>query len=279
MNGHRFEVCGGRNPVYFCEMTRAMVVLILCAIGCSSHAQIHVSKLVVRPHETYVLDSTDILVADSLIMMDSSCITLNRLKAENFIRSQVAIFGQNCRIDGRGMPGKKGVGGTSGLTPIGPCRDGVAGRNGLRGLSGGPGVNLFLYIDKIQIDGSLIINLAGGSGGDGGDGGHGGGGSPGTNQCRGGNGGKGGNGGAGGDGGHGGMLTIGGRDAVQIKALIGNMLIVRNNGGSFGYGGLSGAGGLAGSAPARHSGKRGQRGTDGLYGRPGEGGTVSFEDP
>jgi hypothetical protein len=260
-------------------MTRAIAVALLCGILFSSHAQIRVGKLIIGPRETYVLDSTDILVADSLIMMDSSRIRLNRLKAENFIRARVAIIGQNCRIDGRGVPGKKGMDGTPGLTPIGPCRDGVAGRNGLRGLSGGPGVNLFLYIDKLQLNGKLIVNLGGGNGGDGGDGGHGGGGSPGTNQCRGGDGGKGGNGGFGGDGGRGGTLTIGGRDASMTKALIGSLLIVRNNGGSFGYGGLSGAGGLAGSAPAGNSGTRGQRGIDGQYGRPGEAGTVLFEKP
>lgn len=259
-------------------MTRAMVMFFLC--GCvAAKAQIRVNKLVIEPHQTFMLDSTDILVADSLIMMDSSRIRLNALKAENFIRARVAVFGKHCRIDGRGIGGNRGTDGTSGLTPIGPCRDGVAGRNGLRGLSGGPGVNLFLYIDEIHINGRLIINLAGGNGGDGGDGGHGGGGSPGTRQCRGGDGGRGGNGGAGGDGGRGGTLTIGGKDVVIAKALIGGVLLIRNGGGSFGYGGLSGAGGAAGLGPNRNHGAEGQRGIDGAYGHPGERGTVLFEAP
>lgn len=259
-------------------MTRAIVMLFLC--GCVvAKAQIRVSKLVIRPHETFVLDSTDILVADSLIMMDSSHIRLNTLKAQNFIRTRVAVFGRNCRIEGKGMPGKRGTDGASGVTPLGPCRDGMPGRNGLRGLSGGPGVNLFLYIDEIQIKGRLIINLAGGNGGDGGDGGEGGGGSAGTTQCRGGDGGNGGNGGAGGDGGRGGTLTIGGRDAVRAKAMIGSLLVIRNNGGSFGYGGLWGAGGAAGLGPNRNHGAEGQRGVDGAYGHPGESGTVLFEEP
>ena len=259
-------------------MTRAIALVFLCSCY-AAYSQVHVSKLVIGPHETYEMDSTDILVADSLIMMDSSRIKLNRLRAENFIRTRVAIFGRNCRIEGKGMPGKKGADGTSGLTPIGPCRDGIPGRNGIRGLSGGPGVNLFLYIDKIHLNGKLIINLAGGNGGDGGDGGHGGSGSPGTNQCNGGEGGAGGNGGAGGDGGRGGTLTIGGRDAIITKALIGTVIIVRNNGGSFGYGGLSGAGGAEGLGPGKKDGTPGQRGVDGAYGRPGEGGTILFEEP
>lgn len=258
-------------------MIRVLIVL-FCFFSLATQGQVRVSKLVIEPHETFFLDSTDILVADSLIMMDSSRIRLNGLKAENFIRTNVAIFGKHCIIDGRGVPGKHGVDGTAGLTPIGPCRDGVPGRNGLRGLSGGSGINLFLYIDKIHVKGKLIINLSGGSGGDGGNGGEGGGGSPGTHHCNGGDGGTGGNGGSGGDGGRGGVLTIGGRDAVITRALIGNLLIVKNNGGSFGYGGISGAGGPSGLGPSRKHGRAGEKGRDGLYGRPGDSGTVLLEE-
>ena len=258
-------------------MARAIFLFFMCSclVG---QAQIRLGKLVIRPHETFHLDSTDILVADSLIMMDSSRLKLNGLKAENFIRTNVAVFGKHCIIDGRGVHGKKGTDGTAGLTPMGPCRDGVAGRNGLRGLSGGSGINLFLYIDKIHLDGKLIIDLSGGNGGDGGDGGEGGGGSQGTHHCNGGDGGRGGNGGSGGDGGRGGILTIGGRDAVITKALIGNAVIVKNNGGSFGYGGISGAGGRAGLGPDRKHGSPGENGRDGLYGRPGDSGTVLLEE-
>ncbi|MGC1242862.1 MAG: hypothetical protein WA874_14820 [Chryseosolibacter sp.] len=258
-------------------MTRGIAMLILCCCF-ASHAQIRVGKLVIRPHETFTLDSTDILVADSLIMMDSSRIRLNGLKAENFIRTNVAIIGNHCRIDGTGLAGKKGTDGAPGLTPVGPCRDGVPGRNGLRGLSGGAGINLFLYIDKIHIKGKLIVDLSGGNGGDGGDGGEGGGGSPGTHHCIGGDGGRGGNAGAGGDGGRGGVLSIGGRDADITKALIGNLLQLKNNGGSFGYGGIGGAGGHAGLGPKGKSGKPGDKGADGLYGRPGDRGALLMEE-
>lgn len=258
-------------------MTRPILILIWCCCF-SVQAQVRVSKLVIKSHQTFYLDSTDILVADSLIMMDSSRIRLNGLKAENFIRTNVAIFGEFCVIDGKGVAGKKGTDGTAGLTPVGPCRDGVPGRNGLRGLSGGAGSNLFLYIDKIHVNGRLIIDLSGGNGGDGGNGGEGGGGSPGTHHCNGGDGGNGGNGGSGGDGGSGGILTIGGRDAVITRALIGNALIIKNNGGSFGYGGMSGAGGHAGLGPNRKNGTSGMNGRDGLYGRPGNSGTVLLEE-
>ncbi len=258
-------------------MTRAVFVL-LCCCCLTAQAQVRVAKLVIQPHETFYMDSTDILVADSLIMMDSSRISLNGLKAENFIRTNVAIIGKHCIIDGRGVNGKKGINGTPGLTPVGPCRDGISGRNGLRGLSGGPGINLFLYIDKIHVKGRLIIDLSGGSGGDGGNGGDGGGGSPGTQHCNGGDGGNGGNGGSGGDGGRGGVLTIGGRDAVITRALIGTLVIVKNSGGSFGYGGISGAAGAAGLGPHRKNGKRGHKGQDGVYGRPGDRGAVLIEE-
>jgi hypothetical protein len=255
--------------------------LVLSLIFCSLivQAQVRVSKLVVRPSETYVMDSTDIIVADTLIMMDSSVIRLNGLKPDNFIRTKVAIFGKHCLIDGRGIKGNKGTEGAHGITPVGPCKDGLPGRNGLRGLTGGPGVNLFLYVDHIEVKGQLIIDISGGSGGDGGNGGHGGGGSSGTQHCYGGDGGDGGNGGAGGDGGRGGVLTVGGLDAMVTKALLGNLILVKNHGGAFGYGGVRGSGGLPGLGPGRKHGRPGQNGKDGLYGRPGDGGAIRFQEP
>ncbi len=255
----------------------AFLFFFCCCLGVE--AQVRVSKLVIKPHEVYIMDSTDILVADSLVMMDSSTIRLNGLKSENFIRTNVAIFGNHCVIDGSGINGKRGSDGVNGQTPAGPCRDGSPGRNGLKGLSGGSGTDLFLYIDKIQIKGKLTIDLSGGDGGDGGNGGEGGGGSPGTQHCYGGEGGSGGNGGMGGDGGRGGVLTIGGRDAIIVRALVGNVLTVKQNGGSFGYGGIRGAGGQPGLGPGRKHGRSGPNGNDGSYGRPGDGGTILFEEP
>ena len=54
-------------------------------------------------------------------------------------------------------------------------RDGLPGGPGTRGLDGRPGVNLFLYLERVTIRGPLIIDVSGGDGGQGGHGGSGGG--------------------------------------------------------------------------------------------------------
>ncbi|NJM25667.1 MAG: hypothetical protein HC859_09435 [Bacteroidia bacterium] len=186
------------------------IVLAVCCglISISLHAQVRVSKLVIKKNEHYEFKQTDILVADTIIMMDSSRIILNKLKKENYIRAQLIIVGRHCIIDGTGVNGTTGNRGRDGDTPIGPCKSGENGRNGSRGLDGANGVDLFLYTTNLQIKGRLIINLGGGNGGHGGDGGNGGGGSPGTVHCNGGNGGFGGAGGGGGNGGAGGTLNV-----------------------------------------------------------------------
>lgn len=246
-------------------------------ITISSFAQVRIEKLVVKPKGIYTLSPSDIIVADTLILMDSSRIRLNGMKGENYIRTHVAIIGNNCVIEGRGINGKKGPNGAPGRTPVGPCQNGVVGRNGTRGLDGTSGTNLFLYVDSINVKGSLLIDLSGGNGADGGNGGGGGGGSPGTMHCNGGNGGDGGNGGGGGNGGRGGTLTLGGNGVLQMRSLIGESLIVYNKGGSFGYGGVSGFGGAAGLGPERRHGKSGAPGSDGAHGRPADNGTILFE--
>jgi hypothetical protein len=257
-------------------MVRALCFFI-CTTAVSSFAQIRVEKLVVRPNQIYNVAPSDIIVADTLVMMDSSRLRLNALKGENYIRAHVAIIGNNCVIDGKGTNGKRGSNGTGGNTLVGPCVDGANGRNGGRGLDGTPGLDLFLYIDTLNLTGSLTIDLSGGNGGDGGNGGIGGGGSPGTMHCNGGDGGNGGNGGAGGNGGRGGTLTLG-DDGGAIRALIGDKLTIYNKGGSFGYGGISGYGGPAGLGPDRRNGKAGSPGNDGPDGQPASNGTVLFED-
>ena len=244
----------------------------------SLYAQIRISKLVVSKGETYSMIGSDILVADTLVMKDSSRIVLNPLRAENFIRTSVAIFGNHCFIDGNGINGKAGPKGNPGKSPIGPCQNATSGRNGARGLDGTPGINLFLYIDQLKSIGNLTILLSGGNGGDGGDGGPGGGGSPGTTHCFGGNGGNGGNGGAGGNGGNGGVLTLGGKDKTNVRALLGDSLIVQTGGGTFGYGGTAGYAGPPGLGPGKRNGKPGVPGKEGPHGRPGNTGTILFED-
>jgi hypothetical protein len=240
-------------------------------------AQIRVTKLVIKANESFNLGQSDILVADTLIMMDSSSLVLNKLKRENFIRAQVAVFGNNCSINGHGIDGKPGRNGISGNTPIGPCQDGTPGRNATKGLDGAPGVNLFLYLEHVTIQGKLIIDLSGGNGGRGGNGGNGGSGSPGTVHCIGGDGANGGNAGQGGNGANGGTLTLSSKKHPDIQEWIGTKILVKNGGGVAGPGGRAGYHGSAGLGPSRKNGKDGQAGTEGFSGITGIRGIINFE--
>src|SRR5687767_14059499 len=112
---------------YFCTMTNFKFLLYLLLLSNSLWAQVRVSKLVIKSHDTYTLDQSDILVADTLVMMDSSRLVLNKLKTENFIRAKVALFGSYCVIDGKGVTGQAGREGRHGLSYNGPCRDGLPG--------------------------------------------------------------------------------------------------------------------------------------------------------
>src|SRR5688572_57214 len=133
-------------------MTRALLVSV-CLFSLSAQAQVRVGKLVVESRKVFELNSADIIVADTLEMRDSSRLLLNKLKHENYIRVKVAIIGKKCVIDGKGVQGKPGRQGTAVKMPMGPCKDGIPGKEGLRGLDGTSGVNLFLYIDKLIIEG------------------------------------------------------------------------------------------------------------------------------
>jgi hypothetical protein len=240
-------------------------------------AQIRVSKLVIKSKESFDLGQSDILVADTLIMMDSSTLVLNKLKKENYIRAQVVVFGNHCTIDGKGIDGKTGRHGVSGVTPIGPCQNGTPGRNASKGLDGTQGINLFLYLEQVTIKGKLIINLSGGNGGRGGKGGDGGSGSPGTVHCKGGDGANGGNAGQGGNGANGGTLTLSSKKHPNIQEWIGNKILVKNGGGVAGGSGRAGYHGSAGLGPSRKNGKDGQPGIDSVSGLAGNKGTINFE--
>ena len=102
-----------------------MVCLCASLLSIAGFAQVRVGTLVIKPNEIYELKESDIIVADTLIMMDSSCIKLNPLKRDNFIRAQVAYLGSGSRIDGRGVDGAPGRNGQNGDTATGPCRDGA----------------------------------------------------------------------------------------------------------------------------------------------------------
>jgi len=244
----------------------------------SLSAQIRVSKLVIKAKEVYNLGQSDILVADTLIMMDSSRLVLNKLKGENYIRVKVARFGNYCTIDGTGYDGKTGRNGAPGVTPTGPCLNGSPGKEGTRGLDGTKGLNLFMYLEKVTIKGKLIVDLSGGKGGKGGNGGNGGGGSPGTMHCTGGNGANGGKAGAGGNGGNAGTLTIvAARPQVFKDLVIAKKILVNNNGGVAGPSGKGGYHGGAGLGPSRKNGKDGEPGAYNANGITGENGNLVIQ--
>jgi hypothetical protein len=259
-------------------MSRLLIVFLFVLSAGSLLAQVRVNKLIIRANEKYVLDpSSDILVVDTLIMMDSSSLVLNKLKRDNIVRAEVAIFGNHCIIDGRGVNGKPGRDGKQGFTPSGPCLDGTPGKDGLKGLDGTPAVNLFLYLEIIKIKGQLIVDLSGGNGGRGGNGGMGGGGSQGTIHCVGGNGANGGNAAQGGNGGNGGSLTLSSKKTPAANQWVGNKILVKNAGGYSGIAGKIGYYGSAGLGPSRKNGKDGQPGLESKGGVAGLPGNTKFE--
>lgn len=249
--------------------------MLLFLIGTVGVAQVRMDKLTLKPKEVYVLLGSDILVADTLVMQDSSTLVLNLKKTDNFIHTKVMKVGKGCKILGNGEDGISGEAGVNGYTAGGPCKNGSAGGNGSPGKSAMPGINLSLYIGQLTLEGKLLIELNGGNGGDGGRGGIGGGGSPGTRVCQGGDGGIGGNGANGGDGGDGGKLTV---SCGHCPDLI-TGLVVRNYGGSAGLGGNGGQGGSAGLVNSGNSqdGKQGPRGKPGQNGVSGKRGNIIFE--
>jgi hypothetical protein len=258
-------------------MWRFVVLLILLLSG-TLYGQVRVSKLVIKPKEIYNLSQSDILVADTLIMMDSSRLVLNKLKPDNVLRIKFARFGNHCVIDGRGVDGQPGRTGTAGITPTGPCLNGSAGKDGTRGLDGTKGLNLFMYLEKVTVRGQLIIDLDGGKGGNGGNGGNGGGGSPGTMHCYGGNGANGGKAGPGGNGGNGGVLTVTIARPQPVKDLIlSKKIVVRNIGGDAGSSGRGGYHGGAGLGPSKKNGKDGAPGDYNANGVTGQKGSLVIQ--
>ncbi|HZY79186.1 MAG TPA: hypothetical protein VFE50_06675 [Cyclobacteriaceae bacterium] len=259
-------------------MVRFIVVLLFAPIAV--FGQIRIAKLVIPEKQTYKIQNTDIIVVDTLIMNDSSVIVLNRAKKDNFIHAKHLIAKKGAKIIGGGAKGLPGKDGAKGTSMDGPCIDGTNGLNGTGGSHGDHGINLFLYFTQLTITGSLTVDLRGGDGGDGGKGGNGGGGSMGTRVCVGGTGGAGGNGGSGGNGGNGGALTISCKECIDLRALLGEHLLVRNYAGFGGVGGDAGGGGLAGLGANGQTSKdgkigpRGKRGTDGTTGKEG---AINFE--
>lgn len=258
-------------------MQRVGIALAICFYGFVAQAQLRLTKLALAPKEQYVISGTDILVADTLVMADSSSIVLTDEKREYFLHAGVLSLGKGCQIIGKGTPGQAGKPGRKGTTPSGPCADGGPGRSGTGGNHGDHGRGLALYLKQVHLNGSLLIDLSGGNGGDGGSGGEGGGGGAGTVACSGGNGGNGGNGASGGNGGNGGTLTIVCKGCTDVRDAVNQKLFVRNFGGSAGLGGYAGTGGSAGLSPEGKEGRRGTKGAPGAEGNAGKAGTVLFD--
>lgn len=264
----------GYDSTYFYKMKRGVGMLAFIIACSSSTAQIHVEKLIIKAKQKYLFGQSDIVVADTLIMEDSSAIVLNRFKKENYIHSKLTIIGNHCFIDGSGLNGKSGSAGLTGNSPIGPCKSGANATPGKVGIDGSAGLNLFLYLEKVVVKSPLLIQLGGGNGGNGGKGGEGGSGTSGTVHCKGGNGGVGGDAGNGGNGGNGGTLTI--HCPSSLKELMDKKFTVKNLGGAFGKGGRGGYPGSAGLGPAGKIGRPGMPGKEGVDGQLGKNGTFSF---
>jgi len=240
-----------------------------------SSAQIRLNKLVIAAKEKYQILGTDIIVADTLVMNDSSSITLNLSKQDNFIHAKVASFGRGCTIYGHGINGTSGKPGENGIAQSSPCRNGAPGKNASSGERGRDAINLSLYFTAMKINGSLLVNLNGGDGGLGGKGGHGGDGGSGTRVCPAGDGGSGGNGADGGDGGNGGAFSINCKQCFDLPLMVGERLIIKNYGGLGGEGGDGGSGGQAGLG-SKKDGKNGLRGAEGKHALQGKTGLVTL---
>lgn len=256
-------------------MVRAVLSFSFCLIGFLSFSQINVSKLVITTRQRYSIEGSDILVADTLVLSDSSTLVLNNRRKDNFIHAKVIIVGKGCFIRGEGKNSAGEKEAAQGLPYSGPCTDGGKGQNGPIGKNGTDGINLSLYTNNLKIEGSLTIVLTGGDGGNGGRGGRGGNGGAGTRVCGGGTGGNGGNGGKGGNGGNGGSLMIDCKQCSNLHLWEGERLIIRNFGGYSGLGGEGGFGGQAGLGPVK-DGKNGSRGNSGQDGAKGNDGAVNF---
>lgn len=254
---------------------RALICLnfIFSVVLC--YPQIRLGKLVLADNEKFVIENSDILVVDTLIMHDSSSIILNLSKNDNFIHAKEVVVGANCFIIGRGVDGRQGTRGEKPVTPQAPCRRGLPGTNARNGALGQDAINLSLYANNLTIEGSLIINLNGGDGGDGGQGGEGGDGGSGTKFCVAGDGGKGGNGANGASGGKGGNLNLVCQNCGNLRLLLGQKLIIKNFGGMGGIGGSGGMGGPAGLGPDG-DGKRGIKGLNGANASRGKNGITNL---
>lgn len=249
-------------------------VCLLFFISFVSVAQLRFTKLVIEPGQVFSYAQSDILVADTLIMRDSSSIALNHLKKENYLYAKVAIIGKGCSIKGNADHGKPGIAGRVGSSSSAPCKAATNGEDAQPGANGGHATRLLIYIKEIQINNPILISLGGGNGGHGGKGGDGGSAGAGTIHCNGGDGGHGGKGGQGANGGNGGGLVLNLPIAEQTK--LKQQLSVFLKAGTYGRGGRGGYSGSGGLGPRGKHGRNGLQGEDGVDGSPGADGAISY---
>lgn len=241
----------------------------------AAFAQLRFDALILKPKEIYKITESDILVVDSLVMGDSSTIMLDMTKKESFLHFKAIQTGNGCSIVGRGKDGLKGQDGVKGKNGNGPCADAFNGSNGSKGSAGMPGSNLSVYLSRINLLGSLTIDVAGGDGGEGGKGGNGGDGTGGTKLCRAGDAGNGGNGGDGAKGGDGGTIKLVCKDcATNLVSLENSKLFVKVFPGNAGDGGQEGSAGNPGMGA--NEGKIGKDGIPGRVGATGVKGSCRF---
>jgi hypothetical protein len=246
----------------------------LLFISFASVAQLRYTKLVIEQGQVFSYAQSDILVADTLIMRDSSSIVLNHLKKENYLYAKVAIIGKGCSIKGDADHGKQGTAGRVGSSSAAPCKSATNGEDAQPGSHGGHATRLLIYIKDIQINNPILISLSGGNGGHGGKGGDGGSAGAGTIHCKGGDGGHGGKGGQGANGGNGGVLVLNLPLSEQTK--LKQQLRVFLKAGNYGRGGRGGYSGSGGLGPRGKDGRNGLQGEDGIDGVPGAEGTITY---
>ncbi len=256
-------------------MIRVAGIILLMGWTSMALGQVRIATLVLKPKQVYELKGSDILVVDTLIMMDSSVLVLNKLKGENYIHAKKVIFYRGSLIDGKGIHGLPGRNGRTGLSSSSPCSNGSSGTKGTDGTNGANGTSLFLSFTDIVLRGVPSIDLSGGDAADGGKGGVGGGGGSGTRLCAGGNGGTGGVGSNGGNGGNGGVMTFHAISVPELRSMLGERILVHTYGGNLGSAGEGGGGGYAGLSPTGKNsldgkqGNKGARGKDGIAGKTG----------
>ena len=106
-------------------MVRFAGFILFLSYAALASGQVRLHTLVLKPKEIDELTGSDILVVDTLIMMDSSVLILNKLKKDNFIHAKKLVFYRGSLIDGKGVMGLQGRNGRPGYSSSSPCSKGT----------------------------------------------------------------------------------------------------------------------------------------------------------